>query len=69
MVVILVGLLAVFSIVTAVTGNWLSGLVVAGIVAGLVRSGRREVLRREQEQARYAVVRIDNEQPDRWWRW
>lgn len=69
MAVILVGLPAVFSIVTAVTGNWLSGLVVASIVAGLVRSGRREVLHREQEQARYAVVRIDDEQPERWWRW
>lgn len=67
MIVILVGLLAVFSIVTAVTGNWLAGLVVAGLVLGLVRSGRREVLRREQ--ARYAVVRIDDEQPNRWWRW
>lgn len=69
MIVILVGLLAVFSIVTAVTGNWLAGLLVAGLVLGLVRSGRREVLRREQEQARYAVVRIDDEQPERWWRW
>lgn len=69
MLVVLTGCLAVFSIVTAVTGNWVSGALVAGAVFGLVRSGRRAHLEAKQAETELVVVRVPVEQPERWWRW
>ena len=66
---ILVGCLAVWGLVTAMTGgNWQAGGVVAFVVLCVCVSGLKATRRQEEAQAEYVAVRVQPEEQPRWWR-